>query len=952
MQPYSVAHLRQNLSSQPQASTQPPNAAHSNKPTSDIEGKRREADSASSRTQLEAIPEDPGANEERGLGPSSLARPSPLGSSTASANLPLFSGAINSTADIYRRPEPLLQNSYPHSYHYSTPSASKSTFISPAITVNSPSSSLTSHGQTQHHTTAGSPSKSLGSAVSQVYSTIPSHSLQASPTQQRRSHDYTNHPGITQNAPIRRRNHGIAPLTSDARTEHVLLAARRIGRERAGLVAGILQHVEREKEVHARELEVIRARQDLARSEKERLERLANGTSGLAYYRSTDTLASPQQRNTGKGSAATGVPRTPKRSGGVGTTSYPGLGAFSNSPTSSPARAPTSAGPSTFVFVNTSAIAGTSGHSDRGVSGNPSQLNSAHKRGGVTRSGSKNLPSNPPTPLDSLLDAARSMMDDGVGGKAGGKINGTRKALEHPESPVPKRRRVSSGSKMVGRGGVAGASTTNRVRSALDVLADQAAAASDEPGQGRRSSTRGKGKEKFSEDLGGVGDGGVDDIQEDDDDNNDSGLRECGSSIDASSRRRGRAKPASVNTRPLTEPTSTSSMSLRPVRQASQKRLASQDLQPLPSVSTTAARGKGRFRGRPKGSKSVSRSAVSMKSSSTSKSSSLGPRVISSAPTYSPLDEAIALLPQKGRRQEKDRAEEHAEWTTANLDHSSGMGSPRLGLRPVVEWGERVAEEEEGDEDVEDEGERGRELELGQQNGQVEGELDPHGATAVEAGDEKMATRSTPDESESVSSLKITVQDIVGAETQVNPPNDVPINGQVIPADVDVMTVLPTTANGTDANPEADLDDEDAEGEEEDEDEENADAEGDQNRSSRTRTPPPPDPPHPGAPPDSNDDSDGDADAEGDMDFEENEELPPTSTNSTMYQTALSVSMGQVPPGNFDGSLSFSGDKVWLIKFFWMKSDKFFGLTCTGVFVSAEKASSVISVINGEKRKS
>jgi hypothetical protein len=833
MQPYSVAHLRQNFTSQtPNAVLTTGPVPHRfpdvrpNKPTSDIKGKRREADSA--------IPEDLGTNEERGSGPTSLARFPHSASSTLSANL--FPGTTTSTADIYRRPEPLPQYSYPYNYNYATPSASpsKSTLTPPEITLNSPSSSSTVHGQ--HHTTT-STSKSLGS----TFPTYPSQSHplpQASPApspQRRRSRDYVNNSGTTQNAPTRRHKHGIAPLTSDARIEHVLLAARRIGRERAGLVAGIKQHAEHEKEIHARELELIKARQDLEKSEKERLERLANGTSGLAYYRSTDILTSPQQRHTGRGSATAAVPRTPKRGGGVGVTHY--SGALSNSPISSPTRVPASAGPSTFVFVNTSAVAGTS-YSGGDLS-TPDQLGSVHKRGGTARGGSRNLPSNPPTPLDSLLDAARSMMDDGAGTgeKAGGKMNGTRKASEHPESPAPKRRRVSSGgSKVVGRGGgLAGTSTTTRVKSALDVLADQAAAAfDDEPGQTRRGS--GKGKEKSVEGMSGGGDGGVDNAQGDLDDSWPRGSAPAPASSMGPSRGRSRA---STNTRPTAEPTSTSLMSLRPVRQASQRRLVSQELQPP----TTTVRGKGKSRGRPKGNKSLPRSAASVKSSSTSKMNS---RDI----TTSPLDEAVALLPQKDRRRE--RSEEHPhQLTTVDLDCSPSMG---MGLRPVVDWGNRSA----GDED--DEGELGLD-----QNGYVEGNLDD----AVTAG--KVTTSS--------------------AEAQIDTLSNAPTNN-VSPADVGLTTIPPVDNVDTEANAEADLDDEDAEGEQEEEDEEE-DAEAGQDRSSGSRTPPPPDPPHPGASSDSNDDPDADADADGEMEFEENEELPQTSTSSAVYQTALSVPKGQ-----------------------------------------------------------
>ena len=899
MQPYSVAHLRQNFTF-PQTpdgvltTSQVPHRfpdVRPNKPTSDIKGKQREADSSSSRTQLEAISEDLGANEERGSGSTSLARSLNSASSTPSANL--FSGPTTSTADIYRRTEPLPQYSYPYNYNYATPSASpsKSTQIPPKITLDSPSSNSTVHGQ--HHTTAaGSTSKSLGS----TFPTYPSQSHplpQASPTPspQRRSRDLVNN---TQNAPIRRRKQGVTPLTSDARIEHVLLAARRIGRERAGLVAGIKQHAEHEKEMYARESELIKARQDLEKSEKDRLERLANGTSGLAYYRSADILTSPQQRNSGRVSATAGVPRTPKR-GGARVTHYPPLsGAFNNSPISSPTRVPAS-GPSTFVFVNTSTVAGTPGYSGGGDLSTPDRPGSAHKRGGTAR-GSRNLPNNPPTPLDSLLNAARSMIDDGAGAgeKAGGKMNGTRKAVEHPESPVPKRRRVSSsGSKVVGRGGdLAGTGKATRIKSALDVLADQAAAAfDDEPGQIRRgSNTKGKGKEKFDEGLSG---GGDDNAQRDLDDF--WPRPRVSTSTSASigpSQGRSRAKTASINTRSTVEPTSISLMSLRPGRQASQKHLASREVQPSPSISTTTARGKGKSRGRPKGNKSLSQLATSVKSSPTSKMNSpLGPRVIT---TYSLMNDAIALLPQKDRRRE--RSEEHPrQFTTVDLDRSPSMGSLRLGLTPAEELRNRSA----GDEDVEGE------LGLDQQNGYVEGNLDTAAGNVTTSGAETVIQTAAPIDTSS---------------------NDVSV-------DVDLMTIPPVDNVNSEANAEADLDDEDAEGEQEEA--EDDDAEAGQDRSSRSRTPPPPDPTHPGASSDSNnDDPDADADAEGEMDFEEDEELPPTSTSSAVYQTALSGPIGQVPQGNFDGS--FFDDDGWLIVL-WIQPDKSFGYntTSTRVLISA-----------------
>jgi hypothetical protein len=138
---------------------------------------------------------------------------------------------------------------------------------------------------------------------------------------------------------------------------------------------------------------------------------------------------------------------------------------------------------------------------------------------------------------------------------------------------------------------VAGASKVARVRSALDVLADQAAAAFDELGQTRGGSNAGgKGNEKKKSGDESDGDEEEDNVQQDDDDvdrrddswTQGSTTASTSASSMGPSRGRSRAKTAGINTRPMAESTSVSSMSLRPVRQASQKRLAAQDLQPPP----------------------------------------------------------------------------------------------------------------------------------------------------------------------------------------------------------------------------------------------------------------------------------------------------------------------------------------------------------------------------------
>ncbi len=73
------------------------------------------------------------------------------------------------------------------------------------------------------------------------------------------------------------------PLTSDAYVEHFLLAAKRIGRVRATQVSGVLQHAEHEKDILIGEQRRAHDVKEQERLERERLDRLATGTSGLAY---------------------------------------------------------------------------------------------------------------------------------------------------------------------------------------------------------------------------------------------------------------------------------------------------------------------------------------------------------------------------------------------------------------------------------------------------------------------------------------------------------------------------------------------------------------------------------------------------------------------------------------------------------------------------------------------
>jgi hypothetical protein len=63
-------------------------------------------------------------------------------------------------------------------------------------------------------------------------------------------------------------------------------------------------------------------------------------------------------------------------------------------------------------------------------------------------------------------------------GESGDRSNARRRLLEEPESPTAKRRKVATDKVLVNRG----ASKLGRVKSGLDVLADQAAAVN-KPGQ-------------------------------------------------------------------------------------------------------------------------------------------------------------------------------------------------------------------------------------------------------------------------------------------------------------------------------------------------------------------------------------------------------------------------------------------------------------------------------------
>ncbi|KAK0218891.1 hypothetical protein IW262DRAFT_1063368 [Armillaria fumosa] len=183
-------------------------------------------------------------------------------------------------------------------------------------------------------------------------------------------------------------------LSSDARIEHILLAARKIGRERATVVSSVTQ-----AERLAREQE---------RLEKER----ARPAASTSHYRGVTS------------------PRTPKR-------------------------APAASGSNHYLHV------GGSGYLYSPSSGAGLYQNlltpQARQVGRPSPAGSSK---NPPTPLDSLVDVALNMVEDSPPSRR-------RRRAASPESPSQKRR-----------------------RSALDVLADQAAAYGKEEGKPRATRAR------------------------------------------------------------------------------------------------------------------------------------------------------------------------------------------------------------------------------------------------------------------------------------------------------------------------------------------------------------------------------------------------------------------------------------------------------------------------------
>ncbi|KXN88983.1 hypothetical protein AN958_06445 [Leucoagaricus sp. SymC.cos] len=287
----------------------------------------------------------------------------------------------------------------------------------------------------------------------------------------------------------------LPPLTADARTEHLLLAARKIGRERANEISGLMRHIEKEKEELMRESE--QERMDRERSHRT----TAGNTGGNAYYRK-DLI---DLASTAGPSIASAMPKTPKR----GTTGGQPTAHFLTPTLMTPRsdiHPPTNQIPSSFVFVGTPAVTSyqTSATSTPQPVGHAAPAAQSATKTPTAPSSSTSHP----TPLASLLSAAKSMMDDESNETITTSNSRRRTVLEPPESPIPKRRKVGNGTLVNGRGSVDMLRVTptpgsDRVRSALDVLADQAAAAFDSdwqspPKQPAKPPSRNKGKDKTS----------------------------------------------------------------------------------------------------------------------------------------------------------------------------------------------------------------------------------------------------------------------------------------------------------------------------------------------------------------------------------------------------------------------------------------------------------------------
>ncbi|KZP21603.1 hypothetical protein FIBSPDRAFT_1044125 [Athelia psychrophila] len=285
----------------------------------------------------------------------------------------------------------------------------------------------------------------------------------------------------------------VSTIANDARAEHLLLAARRLGRQRAFVIGGLIQ-VEKEKAKAEREAR-RKAAEEAAEAEDVRVKELARKQHKKMPH------ALKEKGATSASDAAAKIPG-PGKGFGKGPFPWAKLSTL-----------PLKLSPLPLVD---------------GASFGTWELPPPPKPVTPARSAPQKKP---PTPLDSLLSAARAMMDpisvsaspstssaeedtdaDDVdldldaetAAEAGPSSRMVTRRMARkrpmPESPVPAKRRKAG----TGTGAVASETETERamrerargaerVRSALDVLADQAAAFSSGNGKGKG---KGKGKER------------------------------------------------------------------------------------------------------------------------------------------------------------------------------------------------------------------------------------------------------------------------------------------------------------------------------------------------------------------------------------------------------------------------------------------------------------------------
>ncbi|KAI6042290.1 hypothetical protein EDC04DRAFT_2662052 [Pisolithus marmoratus] len=243
-------------------------------------------------------------------------------------------------------------------------------------------------------------------------------------------------------------------LSADARVEHLLLAARKVGKDRATILSGMLQQLEereREREQERRQEEFTAfAAAGITPKTPKRGSAASVGGGGVST-------------STATGSAYPGYP-LPTETGYV----YISTPSFRppTTQTHGSASGPDSVVGSSATATGTSSATGGAGLHTVPVFipaySHPIFQTPTSSAATLTASHGSSRAQNPQTPLDSLLSAARSMMRSGAaptntGGNAGDtdeplQVAGSRRSalalhdddMIIPDSPLPKRRKLAS----------------------------------------------------------------------------------------------------------------------------------------------------------------------------------------------------------------------------------------------------------------------------------------------------------------------------------------------------------------------------------------------------------------------------------------------------------------------------------------------------------------------------